>query len=209
MFAELVGEGDFKAFTDMLEGEPLVEEYNQTSTITQLNCCMFGMAECLMNSTQPRLGLLIHASRKLTTYEYMRMIGRLKELRAEWVRFWQQQKLDLLVCPGFGMEAPNHGTSNDGSLLAAYTFIWNLLAMPAATTPVTIVRQDEQHYESAWDDDITKVIRKNVADSAGLPVGVQIVGMPFEEEKLLGVAKRIESYFKFYQTHPLPINKAK
>jgi Asp-tRNA(Asn)/Glu-tRNA(Gln) amidotransferase A subunit family amidase len=35
------------------------------------------------------------------------------------------------------------------------------------------------------------VIKKSVVDSAGLPVGVQIVGLPFEEEKILGVAKRI------------------
>lgn len=69
--------------------------------------------------------------------------------------------------------------------------------MSAATTPVTVVRQDEQHYESVWNDDITKVIQKSVLDSAGLPVGVQIVGLPFDEEKILGLAKRIERNFKF------------
>jgi hypothetical protein len=68
MFGELVGEGDFKAFTDMLEGEKLVDEYKNTETITQLNCCMFGVVQCLMNSTQPRMGVLVNASRKLSTY---------------------------------------------------------------------------------------------------------------------------------------------
>ena len=103
------------------------------------------------------------------------------------------------------MEAPNHGMSNDGSLLAAYTFIWNILAMPVASTPVTVVREDEQRYESVWDDDISKAVKKSVVDSAGLPVSVQIVGVPFQEEKILGLAKRIESHFKFYQKHPLPL----
>jgi Asp-tRNA(Asn)/Glu-tRNA(Gln) amidotransferase A subunit family amidase len=27
--------------------------------------------------------------------------------------------------------------------------------MPVASTPVTTVREDEQNYESAWEDDIT------------------------------------------------------
>jgi fatty acid amide hydrolase len=121
------------------------------------------------------------------------------------VQYWRKLNLDLVVCPSFGIEAPNHGTSNQGDLLAAYTFIWNVLGVAAATTPVTVVRQDEQHYESVWNDDITKVVQKSVTDSAGLPIGVQIVGLPFDEEKILGLAKRIERNFKFYLNHPLPI----
>jgi Asp-tRNA(Asn)/Glu-tRNA(Gln) amidotransferase A subunit family amidase len=128
----------------------------------------------------------------------LRVVGRIKELREEWINFWREQKLDFVVCPAFGMEAPNHGTSNEGSLLAAYTFIWNLLAMTVATTPVTVVREDEQRYDSVWDDDITKCIKKTVNDSAGLPVGVQVVGIPFQEELVLGLTKKIESHFKFY-----------
>lgn len=88
------------------------------------------------------MGILVNASRKLSSYEYQRMRGRVSELRLEWVNYWRDNKLDFVVCPGFGMEAPNHGMSNDGSLLAAYTFIWNILAMPVATTPVTVVRED-------------------------------------------------------------------
>ena len=121
------------------------------------------------------------------------------------MQYWKGLGLDLVVCPSFGIEAPNHGASTQGDLLAAYVFIWNVLGMSAATTPVTVVKQDEQHYESVWNDDITKVVQKSVVDSLGLPVGVQIVGLPFDEEKILGLAKRIERNYKFYQNHPLPI----
>lgn len=92
------------------------------------------------------MGILINASKKLSTYEYLRAVGRVKKLKEEWINFWREQKLDFIVSPGFGMEAPNHGMSNDGSLLAAYTFIYNLLALTVASTPVTVVRQDEQRY---------------------------------------------------------------
>jgi hypothetical protein len=70
--------------------------------------------------------------------------------------------------------------SNDASILAAYTFVWNVLAMSAVSLPVTVVRPDEQTYTSHWEDDITKAITTSVADSAGLPINVQVVGLPFE-----------------------------
>lgn len=181
MLQEMLGEGDFKAFTDMLEGEKLAPEYELTATITQLNSCLFCLASCFMKSTQPRMGKLVEASKRLSTYEYQCMIGRAKELRQEWVDYWRSNRLDLVICPNFAMEAPNHGSSNEGSLLAAYTFIWNILGVPVASTPVTTTRQDEQSYESAYDDDITRLISRCVADSAGLPVGVQIVGFPFTD----------------------------
>jgi hypothetical protein len=78
MFAEMVGEGDFKAFTDALEGEDLVPEYEESSTITQLNCCLYGLVECFMKCSQPRMGTLVQASKKMSTYEYQKMVGRAK-----------------------------------------------------------------------------------------------------------------------------------
>jgi len=40
--------------------------------------------------------------------------------------------------------------SNDATLLAAYTFIWNVLGMAASCLPITVVKEDEQNYESHW-----------------------------------------------------------
>lgn len=109
-----------------------------------------------------------------------------------------------MICPGFGSEATNHGLSNDANILAAYVFIWNVLGMSACSLPVTVTRETEQFYDSQWDDDITAAIKKTVVDSAGLPVNVQIVALPHQEEKLLGLAKQVETHFQFYQHHPLP-----
>ncbi len=89
-------------------------------------------------------------------------------------------------------------------LLAAFTFIWNVLAMSSCSLPITVVREDEQHYDSHWEDDITNAIKGSVVDAANLPVNVQVVGLPFEEERVLGLSKRIEEHFQFYQKHPLP-----
>jgi Asp-tRNA(Asn)/Glu-tRNA(Gln) amidotransferase A subunit family amidase len=40
-------------------------------------------------------------------------------------------------------------------------------------------------------------LRRNVERSVGLPVGVQVIGLPFEEEKVLGLMKFIEREIQF------------
>jgi hypothetical protein len=76
--------------------------------------------------------------------------------------------------------------------------------MTSCSLPVTTAREDEQHYDSHWEDDLTKAIRRTVSTSAGLPVSVQVVSVPFSEEKVLGLAKKIERHFQFHSKHPLP-----
>ena len=53
--------------------------------------------------------------------------------------------------------------------------------MPAGALPVGIVRQEEEYYNSVHRDDLTEALRQCARGSKGLPVGVQVVGMPFEE----------------------------
>jgi Asp-tRNA(Asn)/Glu-tRNA(Gln) amidotransferase A subunit family amidase len=40
--------------------------------------------------------------------------------------------------------------------------------------------------------------------SAGMPVGIQVIGLPFEDEKVLGFMKSLEKEVKFYEKFPLP-----
>jgi hypothetical protein len=53
--------------------------------------------------------------------------------------------------------------------------------MTSCSLPVTITRENEQYYDSHWEDDLTKAIRRTVSTAAGLPVNVQVVGLPFSE----------------------------
>jgi hypothetical protein len=76
----------------------------------------------------------------------LQKIGRGYELRTEWINYWRANKLEFVLCPGFGSEATNHGIYDKNSLLAAYTFVWNILAMTVCSLPVTVVREDEQFY---------------------------------------------------------------
>jgi len=44
---------------------------------------------------------------------------------------------------------------------------------------VSVVREDELNYESKWDDEFTKAIKRTVSTSQGLPINIQVIGLPF------------------------------
>lgn len=77
---------------------------------------------------------------------------------------------DILLCPVSSTAAPAH--SVEGNLLDVYSYN---LPFSLAGWPVAVVRVG--------------------TSSAGLPIGIQIVGKPWQEDKVLAVAKFIETKF--------------
>lgn len=49
-------------------------------------------------------------------------------------------------------------------------------------------------------------MRSTIKDSVGLPIGVQVISLPKNEEKILYIMSEIESQVKFNQTFPLEFN---
>jgi len=81
---------------------------------------------------------------------------------------------------------------NQGSM-GEYSFLWNVNGYPAGCMPVTTVQEDEQTFEDNYKDSWTSLLQSNCEGSAGLPVSVQVIGYSYEDEKLLGIMKQIES----------------
>ncbi|MGC2261200.1 MAG: amidase [Candidatus Sulfotelmatobacter sp.] len=105
-------------------------------------------------------------------------------LRAQF--FAQMQQYPILLCPAAAIPAFRHGERSwqiEGKTVHyldawSYTEFFNLLGNPAAVVPV------------GWSPD-------------GLPIGVQIVGRPWEEENALTVAAALESQCGAWKIPPL------
>ena len=82
-------------------------------------------------------------------------------------------------------------------LLLHYNFLWNILHYPCGVVPVTRVREDEQRFEDEHNDHWTKLLNKTARGSAGMPIGLQVVGHSFEDEKVLGVMQAIENKIEY------------
>ncbi len=106
------------------------------------------------------------------------------ELRAQFLR--QMQQYPILLCPAAAIPAFRHGERSwqvEGKVVQyldawSYAEFFNLLGNPAAVVPVG-------------------------HSPEGLPIGVQIVGRPWQEEQVLSVAAALERECSAWKIPPM------
>lgn len=112
--------------------------------------------------------------------------------RKEYALHWQKYGLDALLCPVGPGVAPKHNTARYWN----YTSQWNLLDYPAVVFPVSQVDQrlDEKQngppFLSGKDEENQQLW--DLEEFHGAPVGLQLVGRRFEDEKILSILRYIE-----------------
>ena len=68
-----------------------------------------------------------------------------------------------------------------------------------SAVPVTFVRKGEEAYQDPvhGEDTFVKKARECLEGSHGLPVGIQVSTLPFQEEENIGVLKVLEKLLRF------------
>lgn len=147
---------------------------------------------------------LLRCSAPQSADAYQRLVAERTALRAAFIRAMDAQKVDILVCPPYALPAPEHNGDRNGTVSAAacYAMIYNLLGNPAGTVAASRVRADETTGRSRSRDDVLETARRMDAGSAGLPVGVQVVGRHWREDQVLSVMKVLETYFRAKDDYP-------
>ncbi|XP_067086870.1 fatty-acid amide hydrolase 1 [Osmerus mordax] len=123
----------------------------------------------------------------------------IEDYTQEIIAEWRKCEMDVLLCPMLG---PAFNFFNCGKLTCAtsYTIIYNLINFPAGTVPVsTVTAEDEQelkcykgHFGDPWDKQFVKA----VTGAEGLPVAVQCVALPWQDELCLRLMKEVERLVK-------------
>lgn len=108
------------------------------------------------------------------------------------LRAWEDLGLDLVLCPPTVTPPAIRDRTGDWSLGAWPTMRYNLLDLPAGVVPVGVVRPDEQTLSEPGDR-LDARAAEFLADSAGHPVAVQVVGRPWGEAPVLAAMARIEA----------------
>lgn len=112
--------------------------------------------------------------------------------------------LDVILMPAHGLPALRHGTALDAMPAASYCFLPNLLGWPAGVVPFTTVGPDEQCDRPDAADRVVRTARQIEADSAGLPMGVQVLAKPWREDLVLAVMRALEEATATAANHPRP-----
>ncbi|KAF1418455.1 Fatty-acid amide hydrolase 1, partial [Spheniscus magellanicus] len=120
----------------------------------------------------------------------------IEEFCHQFIAQWKKLNLDVMLCPMLG---PALGIGYPGKLSVAvsYTMLYNALDFPAGVVPVTMVTdKDEEelkgyqgYFRDWWDRTLAKAFRGSV----GLPVAVQCVALPWQEELCLRFMKEVET----------------
>uniref|UniRef100_A0A673X5Q0 Fatty-acid amide hydrolase 1 n=1 Tax=Salmo trutta TaxID=8032 RepID=A0A673X5Q0_SALTR len=122
-----------------------------------------------------------------------------KDYMHEVMAEWRRCELDVLLCPMMG-PAYNHNYPGKLTSALSYTIIYNLLNFPAGVVPVsTVTAEDEEelrHYKGNYGDLLDKLYRKAVTGGEGLPVAVQCVALPWQDELCLHFMREVERLFR-------------
>ena len=168
-----------------------------------------GLPSLLKRIVRPFLGLraqmILDHTIEPSTNELTLIGAKLITLKNEFLQFWVSSGFDAIITPPVALPAFKHG--HGSKLFPASCYLWpaNLCDLPAGVVPVTQVMAGEDVYEvedSKYKNDVFyKGSQECMNGSVGLPVGVQVLGLPWEEEKCLAVMKAIEDSVDF---HKLP-----
>ncbi|KAL3831810.1 hypothetical protein ACJMK2_023513 [Sinanodonta woodiana] len=129
-------------------------------------------------------------------YDWWKLAEKLQEYKKKFLSLWRSLELDALICPGFAFPAVPNGEVFNVLGGVTYTTLYNLLDYPAGTVPVTKVTKED---EAEMKDYPTRTryerfIKKYFSEgTVGLPLGVQCVGLPYQEELVLRVMKMVEN----------------
>jgi len=106
---------------------------------------------------------------------------------------WMGNNLDVLLCPAFPFPAIPY--SMPGKILEAvtYTMPWNLFDFPAGVIPFGKESGKLINSYLHRGDFLLRMAQKGAKSSIGMPIGVQVVGLPFQEELVLHTLNLLES----------------
>ncbi len=155
---------------------------------------------------QKRLAEILSVLESCSAEEYWKLLERRNIYRERFLQTLDNDSIDAIICPPHATVAPPHGlTQFLGPSPVSYAILYNLLGMPSGVVPVSVVtdlEETDRDLEGCRDQsDLTAAeVEKN---SAGMPVGVQIVARHWREDIVLKLMDTLEEHLKKTDTYPL------
>lgn len=144
---------------------------------------------------QANLALMLDSMGDKTVSELWQLTDRLRTHRTRLLDAMDAARVEVLLCPPFATPALRHGESKNFTLASSYAILFNASQLPAGVVPVTRVR-DEETSRARTTDLLGRQAARIDAASAGLPVGVQVVGRAWRDHEVLAVMAAIEDAVK-------------
>jgi fatty acid amide hydrolase len=100
--------------------------------------------------------------------------------------------IDLVLMPANAVPAIPHRATINMPFAGSYALFSPILGYPAGVVPLTRVRPDEEAGRRKSFDVVERTAFETDRGSAGLPVGVQLMGRPWRDDVVLAAMRAIE-----------------
>ena len=210
LFVEcLIPDGEAKYLT-ILKGESTIPDLSDIKLLATVpGVAMKMMRYALSALGEKRAALVLQKLEKKNVYELILVSERQARLRKEFFKVWKEHNLDALISPGGALPALEPAYAKDvGNWSLRYLNMMNALDIPTGVVPVTVVKEGEDSYPqeiTEHHDMIYQHTKKSMQGSVGLPVGVQVSTLPWQDEKCVGIMLELEQQLQFRQKHPFPL----
>lgn len=154
------------------------------------------MLSFLIKPFFPRISASLHGTCGLgSVAELWRQHANVEEYIQEVIAEWRRLDVDVLLCPILGPAFNFHYCGRLNSALS-YTTLYNLLNFPAGVVCVSAATEDDEaqlrQYTGAHGDPWDKLFQQAVKGGVGLPVAVQCVSLPWQDEMCLRFMREVE-----------------
>lgn len=126
-------------------------------------------------------------------------LERLDDMVEKMLQDWNDLGLDCVIAPGFAYPAPP--ITNPARLVPAvsYTAAYNVVDFPAGSVPISRVNQDDQEALEDYprNDLLYHLVYNGTKGAVGMPLNVQVIGRPWQEEMVLHVMKLLQDKVNF------------
>ncbi|MCI4375048.1 hypothetical protein PGIGA_G00104530 [Pangasianodon gigas] len=154
------------------------------------------MISLLLRPIYPRMAAAMHTLCGVgSAAELWKQHKEVEDYIHETLAEWRKLELDVLLCPMLG---PAFNFSYPGKQTSAlsYTALYNVLNFPVGVVPVTVVTAEDEdqlkHYRGNFGDIWDKTFVKAIRGGVGLPIAVQCVALPWQEEMCLRLMREVE-----------------
>ncbi|OXB78942.1 UNVERIFIED_CONTAM: hypothetical protein H355_013822 [Colinus virginianus] len=114
----------------------------------------------------------------------------------QFIAQWKKLNLDVMLCPMLG-PALRIGYPAKLSVAVSYTMLYNSLDFPVGVVPVTLATDEDEkelkNYQGYFQDWWDRTLATAFSSAEGMPVAVQCVALPWQEELCLRFMKEVET----------------
>lgn len=149
----------------------------------------------LLKPLLPRLAAFLKSICPRSAEKLWQLQREIEMYRQSVIAQWKAMNLDVLLTPMLG-PALDLNTPGRATGAISYTVLYNCLDFPAGVVPVTTVTAEDdaqlEHYRGYFGDIWDNILKKAMKKSVGLPVAVQCVALPWQEELCLRFMREVE-----------------